>query len=148
MEQYGKVTCLFCRKTGLKKYGTNGVATLTKHAQSFGHVQTQAEKLTSYKLPGGRAVKNVEENSGAPPIFLNTFSTSSTKHLNQLFTHLTESTIWKQWSMPFLLSIHFLFLWLSLRLVCVKNSLKTLKLSKDSICSEQLQGLFCLVFLR
>ena len=44
------------------KYGTNGVATLTKHVQSFGHIQRKVEKLTNYKIPGSGAAKNVEEN--------------------------------------------------------------------------------------
>ena len=32
------------------KYGTNGVATLMKHVQSFSHVQWEAEKFTSYNI--------------------------------------------------------------------------------------------------
>ena len=67
-----------CRKTDLMKYGTNnGVATLTKHVQSFSHVQREVEKLSSYQIPGSGAAKTVEENYGAPPRFSNTSSTST-----------------------------------------------------------------------
>ena len=34
------------------KYGTNGVATLMKHVESFGHVQREVEKMASYKIHG------------------------------------------------------------------------------------------------
>ena len=33
--------------------------------------------MTSYKIPGSGAAKNVEENYGAPPMFSNTSSTST-----------------------------------------------------------------------
>ena len=39
IDQCGKVICLLCRKADPMKYGANGVATLTKHIKSFGHVQ-------------------------------------------------------------------------------------------------------------
>ena len=39
IDQCEKAICLLCRKADPVKYGTNGVATLTKHIQSFGHVQ-------------------------------------------------------------------------------------------------------------
>ena len=68
IDQCGKAICLLCRMADPMKYGTNGVATLTKHVQSFGHVQRKIEKLTSYKIPGSGAAKNVEENSGTPPL--------------------------------------------------------------------------------
>ena len=39
IDQCGKPFCLLCRKAAPMKCGTNGVATLTKYVQSFGHVQ-------------------------------------------------------------------------------------------------------------
>ena len=80
IDQCGKAICLLCRKADPVKYGNNAVATLTKHVQSFGHVQRLIEKLTSYKIPGLGAAKNVEENYGAPPMFSNisSISTSAT----------------------------------------------------------------------
>ena len=60
--QCGKAIRLLCRKANPMKYGTNGVATLTKHVQSFGHIQRKVEKLTNYKIPGSGAAKNIEEN--------------------------------------------------------------------------------------
>ena len=39
INQCGKAICLLCRRAYPMKYGTNGVATLTKHVQFFGHVQ-------------------------------------------------------------------------------------------------------------
>ena len=77
IDQCGKPFCLLCRKAAPMKCGTNGVATLTKHVQSFGHVQRQVEKLTSYKIPGSGALKNVE-NYRAPPMFSNLSSASTT----------------------------------------------------------------------
>ena len=62
IDQCGKAIRLLCRKASPMKYGTNGVATLTKHVQSFGHIQRKVEKLTNYKIPGSGAAKNVEEN--------------------------------------------------------------------------------------
>ena len=53
----------------------------------------------------------------------------------------------EQWFVPFLVSIRFLFIWVSLWLGCVKNALKILQLSKDGICLDPLQDLFWLVFL-
>ena len=73
------------------KYGTNGEATLTKHVQSFGHVQKEVEKLTSYKIPGSGAAKNVEEIYGAPHMFSNRSSTStSTTTTSQSTIHIVD----------------------------------------------------------
>ena len=58
------------------KYGTNGVATLTKHVQSFSHVQREVKQLISYKIPGTGAAKNVDDNYEGPPMFAYTSSTS------------------------------------------------------------------------
>ena len=44
IDHCGKGTGLLCRKADPMKYGTNGVATLTKHVQSFGHIQREVEK--------------------------------------------------------------------------------------------------------
>ena len=38
------------------KYGTNLRATLRRHVQSFGYVQREVEKLTSY-IPSGKLIK-------------------------------------------------------------------------------------------
>ena len=76
IDQRGTAVCLFCRKVNPMKYETNGVATLTKHVQSFGYIQRKVEKLTSYNIPESGAAKNVEENYGAPPMFSNTSSIS------------------------------------------------------------------------
>ena len=69
--------CGKCRKADPMKYETNGVATLMKHVHSFDHVQREVEKLTSYKILGSGAAKNIEENYVAPPMFSNTSSTST-----------------------------------------------------------------------
>ena len=50
--QFGKAICLLRRKVDPMKYGTNGVATLMKHVESFGHVQREVEKMASYKIHG------------------------------------------------------------------------------------------------
>ena len=60
IDQCGKTICLLGRKTNPMKYGTNGEATLTKHVQSFGHVQREVEKLTSYKIPGSGAARDFD----------------------------------------------------------------------------------------
>ena len=39
IDQCGKAICLLCRKADPMKYGTNRVATLTKHFQPFGNVK-------------------------------------------------------------------------------------------------------------
>ena len=89
--QCGKSICLLCRKADPMKYGTNGVAPLMKHVQSFGHVQTEVEQVTSYKIPGSGAAQNVEENYGDPPIFSNTSSTStSTTATPQPTVHIVD----------------------------------------------------------
>ena len=77
IDQCGKAICFLCRKADPMKYETNGVATLAKHVQSFGHVQMELEKLTRHKIPGSGAARKVEENYGAPPMFSNTSSTST-----------------------------------------------------------------------
>ena len=50
--QFGKAICLLHRKVDPMKYETNGVATLMKHVESFGHVQREVEKMASYKIHG------------------------------------------------------------------------------------------------
>ena len=81
-----------------------------KHVQSFAHVQREVEKLTSYKIPGSRAAKNVKENCGAPPMFSNTSSTStSTTRPPQQTVHIVDRVC----NMETMVCA-FLFLWLSL----------------------------------
>ena len=56
IDKGGKAIYLLCRKLDPMKYGTNLRATLRRHVQSFGHVQREVEKLTSY-IPSGKLIK-------------------------------------------------------------------------------------------
>ena len=150
IDQCGKSICLLCRKADPMKYGTNGVAPLMKYVQSFGHVQTEVNSWLATRFLGQelrRTLKRTMETLPYFPIHLQ-LQHQQQQHLNQRCTSSIASATWKQWSVPFLLSVHFLFLWLSLWSWCVNNSPKILQFSKVCICSELLQGLFCLVFLR
>ena len=46
--------------------------------------------MTSYKIPGSGAPKNIEENYGAPSMFSNTPSTSTTTTTPQLTIHIID----------------------------------------------------------
>ena len=61
------------------KYGTRGVAALTKHVQRVTHVKKEVEKIHNYKLPGSGAANNIVENYGAPRCFYNVPSSSTTE---------------------------------------------------------------------
>ena len=69
IDQCGKAICLLYRRVDTMKYATNGVATLTKHVQSFGLLQKEVAKLTSYKIFGSGVAKNVEEIYEPLPCF-------------------------------------------------------------------------------
>ena len=96
IDQCGKAIYLLCRKADPMKYGTNGVATLTKHVQSFSHVQREVKQLISYKIPGTGAAKNVDDNYEGPPMLpIHLQLQNQQQHLNQPFTLLIVSAILK-----------------------------------------------------
>ena len=150
IDQCGKATCLLCGKADPMKYGTNGVATLTKHVQSFGHVQREVEKLTSYKIPGSGAAKNVKENYGTPPTFSNTSSTSTATTTTPQSTVRIVDLVCNMEAMACAFLAEY-----SLSFSLAQSMIGMCKeLSKDSAALKRLQmfrttaGLFCLVFLK